>query len=511
MADKTTIEYLEDGRPHAEVKAGVLTSHEDLDDATIIPQFDAHEERRIIRKIDVRLLPVLAVLYLCSYLDRSNIGNAKIAGMYEDLELYGLRYNTVVAVFFVTYALFEVPSNIMLKIVRPSIWLAILSFSWGTVMTLMGVVQSYHGMVAARFFFGLTEAGFFPAATYLLSLWYKRYEMQTRMALFYSAASLAGAFSGLLAFAIEKMDGVAGLAAWRWIFILEGLVPVAISFTLYWVLPDSPATARFLTKEERLFATNRLNINTIVGHAQAINSDKIGMRHIKAAFGDWKMWLAIIPYWSCSIGTYGFTATAPTAIEQLGYTSAHAQLMTIPIYAFALIVTLILSVWADRHKQRTPFIMIGVVMGLIGFLGELAVPHPRLPGLTYFFFFFIAAGVYAPLPSLITFISNNTAPSSKRAVGMALLIGMGALGGICGGNIFLAKQAPKYPVGYGVPLGVSIAGLISTWILRTAYAKENKAKEALLRSEGEESLRQRYTPQELLDLGDKSPFYQYTL
>lgn len=141
------------------------------------------------------------------YVDRSNIGNAKIAGMSTDLKLQGLMYNTAVTIFFVPYALFEVPSNIVLKLVRPSLWISILLFSWGIVMTLMGIVKTYEGLLIARFFLGVAEAGFFPAATYLLTIWYKRYELQRRMAVFYAAASLAGAFSGLLAFGIEHMRG----------------------------------------------------------------------------------------------------------------------------------------------------------------------------------------------------------------------------------------------------------------------------------------------------------------
>lgn len=127
--------------------------------------------------------------------------------MQTDLDLQGLKYNTAVTIFFVPYALFEVPSNVVLKLMRPSLWISVLLFSWGLVMTLMGIVKTYEGLLVARFFLGVTEAGFFPAATYLLTIWYKRYEVQRRMAVFYAAASLAGAFSGLLAFGIEHMRG----------------------------------------------------------------------------------------------------------------------------------------------------------------------------------------------------------------------------------------------------------------------------------------------------------------
>lgn len=445
-----------------------------------------------------------------AYLDRSNIGNARIAGMYEDLELYGLRYNTALTVFFVPYALFEVPSNIVLKMLRPSIWISILCFSWGLVMTLMGLVTTYEGLVAARIFLGVTEAGFFPAATYLLTIWYQRYEVQRRMAIFYAAASLSGAFSGLLAFAIEKMDGIAGLAGWKWIFILEGLAPVAVSFTLYFLLPDSPQTAKFLTKEEREFVVNRIAYEH-GGTGRVTNDDKIKMHHIKSAFADWRIWMAIFPFWACSIGTYGFTATVPAVVRDLGYTSAHAQLMTIPIYVVAMISTVIVAFWADHIQQRTPFIMGGFAIGVVGFIAELAIPHPKYPGVTYFFLFLIATGLYCPFTCIVTLIANNLAPSSKRAVGMALLISVGNMGGICGSNIYLARQAPKYPVGFGVCLTTCVLGIIAGFILRREYKRQNNLRDELIAREGADGVRARYTEQELLDLGDRSPFFRYTL
>lgn len=119
----------------------------------------------------------------------------------------------------------------------------------------------------------------------------------------------------------------------------------------------------------------------------------------------------------------------PTIVKQMGYTSAKAQLMTIPIYAAGTIATVGVAFWSDYSQQRTPFIMGGFTVAVIGFIGELAIPHPRLPGVTYFFLFFIAIGLYCPFVCIVTLIANNIAPSSKRAVGMALLISAGNLGG----------------------------------------------------------------------------------
>jgi MFS family permease len=245
------------------------------------------------------------------------------------------------------------------------------------------------------------------------------------MAVFYAAASLSGAFSGLLAYAIEKMDGISGLAGWKWIFILEGLAPVAVSFTLYFLLPDKPETAKFLTKREREFVVNRIALHTGSGSGRVTNADKIALPHIKAGFRDWRVWLSIIPFWGCSIGTYGFTATVPTVVKDLGYSSANAQLMTIPIYVAALLATVVVAFWSDRIQQRTPFLMGGFAVAVVGFIAELAIEHPKMPGVTFFFLFLVAIGLYCPFTCVVTLVANNLAPSSKRAVGMALLISVG--------------------------------------------------------------------------------------
>jgi sugar phosphate permease len=331
------------------------------------------------------------------------------------------------------------------------------------------------------------------------------------MSIFYAAASLSGAFSGLLAYAIEKMNGISGLGGWKWIFILEGLIPVVVAFSLYFLLPDRPETAKFLTTEEKEFIINRIALGTGSGRGRITNNDKVSWKNIRVAFSDWKVWMAIIPFWACSIGTYGFTATVPSVLEEMGYKTGDAQLLTVPIYVFGMTATLIVAFWSDYVQQRTPFIMAGFAIAVVGFIGELAIDHPKLPGVTYFFLFLVAAGLYCPFTAVVTLVANNVAPSSKRAVAMALLISVGNLGGICGSNIYYAAQEPKYQTGFGVSLAICGAGIVAAFILRKAYQRENKKRDELLEREGEEAIRAKYTEQELLDLGDLSPFYRYTI
>lgn len=503
-ADNQRIEHLSDAEK-------VSNSSRELEAQQL--ELDEQESARVLRKVDWRLVPMLALLYLVAFIDRSNIGNAKIAGMTEDLNMPGntLKYNTAVTIFFVPYTLLEVPSNIVLKLMRPSHWMAILMFCWGLVMTLMGIVNSYEGLLAGRFFLGVTESGFFPAATFLLTLWYRRFEVQRRMAVFYVAASLAGAFSGLLAFGIEKLDGRAGLAGWQWIFLIEGLIPVALSLIIWKILPDSPETANFLTQAERDLLVRRLQNDSHAGQGKTTNNDKIGKEHILAGLSDWKIWAATVIFWGNTVGVYGFTATVPSVINGLGYSSANAQLLTIPIYVFAAIVTLIFAWCADLQHKRSPYIIAGYSIAICGFIAQLAIPKPRYPGVTYGFLFPVAAGLYCPFTCLVSWIANSLAPSSKRAVGMALLISVGNMGGIMGSNIYLAREAPKYTTGFAASLAMCFAAIGMTFLLRWAYNRENKKKDALIAEHGEAAIKARYSEQELLDMGDKSPFFRYTL
>ncbi|USP78788.1 uncharacterized protein yc1106_06062 [Curvularia clavata] len=474
-------------------------------------EHDDAEAARVLRKVDMRLVPMLALLYLVAFIDRSNIGNAKIAGMTKDLNMSGSQYNTAVTLFFVPYTLLEVPSNIVLKMMRPSYWMAILMFCWGLVMTLMGLTSSYGGLLAGRFFLGVTESGFFPAATFLLTLWYRRFEVQRRMAVFYVAASLAGAFSGLLAYGIEKLDGRAGLAGWQWIFLIEGLIPVALALIIWKVLPDSPETARFLTQPERDLLVARLSNDQGSGQGQTTNADKIGKQQILAGLSDWKIWAATVVFWGNTVGVYGFTATVPSVIQGLGYTSANAQLLTIPIYVFAAILTLIFAWASDLTRRRSPYIIAGYSIAVAGFIAQLAIPKPKYPGITYGFLFPVAGGLYCPFTCLVSWIGNSLAPSSKRAVGMALLISVGNMGGIMGSNIYLSREAPKYRTGFSASLSMCCLAIIMTFVLRWAYSRENRKRDQMIAEQGEAAIRARYSEEELLLMGDKSPFYRYTL
>ncbi|KAF2672682.1 major facilitator superfamily transporter [Microthyrium microscopicum] len=467
------------------------------------------DEKKILRKMDLRLIPMLAALYLLSFLDRGNIGNAKIEGLTDDLKLTPNQYNMCLTVFFFTYAAFELPSNILLKRLRPSRWLPFIMVVWGTVMTLMGIVQNYRGLLAARLFLGVAEAGLFPGVAYYLTMWYCRHEIQLRQTLFFSAASIAGAFSGLLAFAISKMNGVGGVAGWRWIFILEGLATVLVAIMALFVLHDFPETATFLTEEERAFVVYRLKYQGQVRGAdesapQVEQAEEFKWKYVRQAFADWQVWCSIVVYWGIVCPLYGIALFLPTIIKSLGYTSSKAQLMTVPIYIVAAILAIVVAYASDKVGKRSPFILGFLFMMIVGFAMCCGSSNPKV---VYAGVFIAACAIYPSFPGLITWLSNNLSGSYKRSAGMALQIGIGNLAGAMASNFYRDKDKPRYILGHALELGFISVGIIACIILMVSYTAINKKRDRRM-ADGADS---QYTSLELSEKGDKAITWRYML
>ncbi|KAK3616692.1 hypothetical protein LTR56_025795 [Elasticomyces elasticus] len=283
------------------------------DDAEWLDSIPLQEQRRIFHKVDRRLVPMLALLYLIAHLDRANIGNAKIEGLEASLGMTGTDYNIVVAIFFIPYILCEVPSNLVLaKFSRPSWYMGTLVLCWGIVMTLTGVVKSFGGLIATRFLLGVFEAGFFPGAIFLVAQWYPPNKSQGRMAMFYLSSALSGAFSGLLAAGIAQMDGLGGYEGWRWIFIIEGIASVVVGGATFFLLPDRPSTAQWLQPDEAKFlelshlATRGLKRRNDDGEtARKLSRWSV----LKMVVGDYHLWLQSLVFMSNAVPNYGLKFT----------------------------------------------------------------------------------------------------------------------------------------------------------------------------------------------------------
>ncbi|KAI8635436.1 MFS general substrate transporter [Xylariaceae sp. FL1651] len=506
IMEKPAVIEVDDGRHHTERD---VINHIDaiaMAPGTTIESFAHLDQKKILRKMDVRLIPMLAILYLLSFLDRGNIGNAKIEGLQEDLKMTSDQYNLCLTVFFFTYAAFEVPSNLLLKRLRPSRWLPSIMVAWGTVVTLMGIVQNFQGLLSTRIFLGVAEAGLYPGCAYYLTMWYCRREIQLRQAMFFSAASIAGAFSGLLAYAIAKLDGLGGLEGWRWIFILEGLATVVVAVLSFFILHDFPETATFLTEEERAFVIFRLkyqgHIDATDECVQVAQAEEFDWKYVKAAFKDWQIWVNIFVYWGIVCPLYGVALFLPTIIKGLGYTSSTAQLLTVPIYITAAILAVVIAYFSDRVGKRSPFVITCMFAILIGFVLCISTSNP---GVVYAGVFIATAGIYSSFAGNIAWLSNNLAGGYKRSAGMAIQIGLGNLGGAFASNFYRQKDSPRYILGHALELGFTSIGIIAAFIMVLGYTRINKKRAKSVKEGGHTQ----FTPEELSAQGDKAVTYRY--
>lgn len=371
-------------------------------------------------------------------------------------------------------------------------------------MTLMGLVKSYPQLVGVRICLGVAEAGLFPGVVYYLSIWYPRHMLQLRIGLFFGAASLAGAFSGLLAYGISFMSGTRGLLGWSWIFILEGLATVVVGLVAFLILVDFPATAGFLTPEERAFVIWRKKYdNSSVGEEEHFE-----MRHLWAAVKDWQVWLHILIYMSVIAPLYGITLFLPTIINSFGYSPAISQLLTVPPYVVATLILYVFAFFSDRIKKRYPFILAGLVLCLIGFAINISnAPH----GVKYFGTFFVVTGSYSAFPGVVAWLGNNLAGQYKRGIGMAMHIGIGNFSGAIASNIYRSRDSPRFIIGHGVELMFVGMGFICVPIAVISYMRINKSRDEAQRKAIEKGVHNKYTAQELRKMGDRAPDFRYTL
>lgn len=240
------------------------------------------------------------------------------------------QYTIALMIFLVAYGLFEVPSNILLKKLKPSRWIAFLMFCWGALTMGLGGVNSYAEVTVVRFLLGVFEAGLFPGLVYYLTFWYKTEERSIRVAFILASATLAGAFGGAIAYGIGHMNKAGGLSAWRWLFIIEGIPSCLSAFLVWFFLPDYPEEATWLTIQERDLAVERLRVEGSKGHHKAMS-----LSDAMATLTDWRLWAHYVVYFGISTPFSSLSLFTPSITAGLGYHDLHAQLMTVPPYAVA--------------------------------------------------------------------------------------------------------------------------------------------------------------------------------
>lgn len=422
----------------------------------------ANIEARTIRKLTTRIIPFVFALFMVAFLDRINIGFAALT-MNRELAISSRQFGWLAGIFFFGYFVFEVPSNLLLEKIGARVWLARILISWGMVAVLTGLVKAAFHLYILRFLLGVAEAGYIPGILLYLTYWFRQRQLAQAMALFCMANPVASVVGSPLSGVILDHVHWLGVSSWRWLLILEGLPAIVGGiFTWLW-LPDRPASAGFLTAEEKDWISNGL---------AAEQREKLAARQITAvqALMHPRVWYLTAIYFSCLISMYAMTFWMPQLVKAMfsGHSNTMIGTLVMVPYLAAVPAMLLISRSSDRSGERRYHIAVPLMIGA-GALFLLSA-MTLSPAVSLFLWCVVAAGIYSLLGPFWT-LPNEFLTGYSAAAGIALINSVGNLGGFVGPYMLGAITERTGSVRAG--LAFSAASLLVSAVLMMGLRKKH--------------------------------------
>ncbi|PYX79704.1 MAG: MFS transporter [Acidobacteria bacterium] len=386
-------------------------------------------ETETYRKADVRLLPFLFLCYILAYLDRVNVGFAKLQ-MLKDLSLTDAAFATGAGIFFIGYFFFEVPSNVLLKKFGARMWIARIMISWGVISACMMFVRGERSFYALRFLLGIAEAGFFPGIIFYLTLWYPSKHRSTRTAWFVAAIAVSGVIGNPVSgWIMDRLSGAANLAGWQWLFLGEGIPSIVVGFWVIYYLDSSIEEAKWLTAEEKALLASNL-----------LAEDQHKTQHkLMDAFTSGKVWALCAIYFTLMVGLYGIAFWLPTIVKAFGIKGYFGVgLISAVPYGVAVIGMILLSHHSDRTGERRLHYVVNVTAGAVGLI--LSGVFAYQPVLAIIFLSIGTLGVIGSMP-LFWPLPSAFLAGTAAAAGIGIVNSVGNLGGYFGPNIPIWARA----------------------------------------------------------------------
>jgi MFS family permease len=436
-------------------------------------RFGAHEktdpkEIALVKKLDRWIMPMLWSMYWLNYLDRNAIALARLNSLEEDLGLTDTQYQTCVSILFVGYILGQIPSNMALNRTRPSRYMGVCMMLWAIVSGLTALSKDYIGLLLTRFFLGVTEAPYYPGAVYILSIFYTRKEVATRIAILYTGNILATAFAGLIAAGIfHGMDGAGGLAGWKWLFILQGAVTFVIALVGYFVLPDFPHNTRWLTPEEQSLAHNRMELDT----TSNAGSTSV-FAGLKQAMRDPVVWIFCLMA-HMHLAANGFKNFFPSVIQSLGLGTTLSLVLTCPPYLIAGAVTIAVSWSSGKFNERTWHITISKAVATVGFAAAAATLNTPGRYISMVIFTIGTYGVNSLILGWCGSVCGQTKEKKAAAIGMVTTIMNVSF--IWTPYLWSKNTAPRYVPAMAASGAFSVMTALLAWATKIIMKRRNKA------------------------------------
>ncbi|KAK2466178.1 hypothetical protein APHAL10511_001820 [Amanita phalloides] len=406
-------------------------------ESNVEPDIDERQlEKTLLRKLDKRM-SILVLIYILNYIDRNNVAAARLRGFERDLMLEGNQFASILSIMYIGYLIMQIPSNIFLNYSgRPSAYLPTCMMLWGAVSVCTGLVTNYHQVFFARFLLGFMEAAFFPGALFLISKWYKRNELSTRMAILTCGSIISNAFGSLFASLILHVaDGWGGYAAWRWLFFLEGGLTMVVAFASIYILPDFPETpSNWLSLPEQRLAQRRMVDDAGPELSSSIQLPDDGkFNGLVLALSDWKVWWLAFTM-AALVAALSYHAYFPTLSATMGYNRTITLLLCAPPWIFASGVAVVLSRHSDKMQERFWHITFSLSLGCVGFLIAMLTMNT----LVRYISLFLMAQMFAGFVCFWAWVSGSIPhPASKRAVALGLINSFAQFGNVFAMSVYL--------------------------------------------------------------------------
>jgi MFS family permease len=455
--------------------------------------------RKVVRKVDLVVLPTIGILYILNYIDRQNLAAAKLQGIMEDLNMTTQQFATAVSILFVGYLPFQIPSNLIItKISRPGMYICCAVVIWGGISAATASVKTYGQLLAVRAILGAAEAVFFPGAIYYLSAWYTKAELGKRIAGLYIAQQVGNAFGGLFAAAILELDGIQGIAGWQWLFIIEGSATVGIGVICALIMPEFPHNSRLLTPLERDLAVYR--IESEAGAAEGTENESV-LRGFVKALSDPKLLLMIFA--NMLSQTQGSIANYfPTLVASLNFGRTLSLLLTAPPYILAGGVYYVIMWFSDSRNTVYPLILICVAITVVMYIIPMSTDNV---GARYFAMMILPFASVGPQLLLYKTINLHLArPVSKRAAASALVNAIGGTSNIWASYLYYAP--PRFYAAFGTLMGAGILLAVTVTVYRWLVRRENRRLDGGDPSEVAKAIRGGVT-EEMVALGWRYEMY----
>ncbi|KAL4958884.1 MFS general substrate transporter [Aspergillus stella-maris] len=465
------------------------------------------KEKRVLCKIDLHILPVMCLCYMLQYMDKVTLGYATQLNLRADLDLHGSEYSWCSSVFYFGYLFWSWPSSYISVRFPLGKYLGASVAVWGVVLITHAACKNFGGLLTARFFLGVTEAAVAPGFSLITGIFYKTEEQPSRMALWFLGNAIANIISGLIAYAIGKIDS--HIESWKLLFIILGAITAAYGILLALVLPDSPSTAWFLSLEERKIALRR----TVENRTGVMDEGEFKVDQMLDALTDPQAWLLVGYSLTQNIPNGGFSSFSSIIINGFGFSELNSLLLSAPSGGLQILALAVIC-WASKYtkKSRIILMIIVILFALVGVILMNTLPDSdkwgRWTGI------FLLGPFASSIPISLSLITSNVGGFTKKATVSAMLFVAYCTGNIIGPQLFLDNEAPKYPTGLkGVLTGFALT-IFFLVLLYIYYEFENRRRDRKYgpvgQGQGQGSID--YVTEDLLNRTDRQiPSFRYTL